>query len=254
MKRAPPAPGEVLLCSYGLHWRQITLETLQALRRADAVFADAMDERTAEPLRLHCRKLLLLQRLFPHEGRPVDEILERKVRCVTQAALRGRTVAVVTYGHPMFLCSLTEGLIAACRKERIRVQILHAVSSLGAVLAEVGLNRLPPEGLHVLSAATWQAQAAPLNPKAPALVFDLYHFQGERSGHLEDFLRWLNQTYPARHGIELVRCQGQGRGPAERKGLPLDELADVIRTSDVKACTLFVPPRSQPAAGRDQDA
>lgn len=215
--------GELVLCSYGLVPRHITMETIMELKSCDEVFSDALDEHTSEFLGQYCRKINAVKtaRLKKKAG---EDVLDKYAGMVTDALARGRKVGVVTYGHPGFLCSIADRLIEKCESSGFNYRIIDSISSINCVLNMVGLRSLFPAGIFMSSAIGWARESVKFHPGLHNLIFDLVNLiREERREVLEAFVRAARKELPAGHNILLVEAPSMS-----------DSAGKIVRTTPLK--------------------
>ncbi|MFH1724825.1 MAG: SAM-dependent methyltransferase [Elusimicrobiota bacterium] len=233
--------GSLTICGFGLDLPQMTLETSQALKDATVVFTDALDDKTSGLVLRLCGDVRDLNDLAGSGS--YDEVASRKVEEVLRVVEDGRRVAVLNYGHATFLSSLSQGLIAACRRRGIGYRILNAVSSLDAVLSFLELTALW-SGLHVYDADGFSGliSVTPLQPSVPTLIVKIGYLQKEeQEGRLRLLADHLGRFYPPEHPVTLVECPWIANPEGSKRTLPLSGLAQALKSPN-EFNTLYIPP------------
>ena len=191
---------ELVFGSFGLYPEQITLETISSLRKCGKVFLTCVKPDRAE----------LLFSLFPNAELVSAIAFEALVRKVIGAFSEYERVGVLDYGDPSFLCVFSERLRKECFKKKIGFRKCHAVSSLNALIADLGLGELKPAGLYLASAHYWNVPSAFIDPSVPLLLFcpdRLMQCRDRRSG-LARLAKDIQRVYPPGHYLHFVGCRG----------------------------------------------
>ena len=249
MGKKQRAKGRVELCSYGLYPGQLTLETISALRRCDVVFSDALDKTSSRWMLKYCDDVRILSEMFPvSEGVKMEKVMRDRAQSVLTEAEKGRATGILVYGHPAFLCSVTEIVISECERRDIPYSVQAAVSSLNTVMSAVGQRMLPPAGLRLYSLCTWDPESQPFHSRAAMLFFDLYAFDSRNSGLLRD--RLLG-AYPAAHKVSFVRCRNVESEESTVIETTIEKLPKTLSRVNLDVCTLFVPAAPGPSGKSD---
>jgi len=221
---------ELIICSYGLKPGHITVETLRELSRCGAVFSDALSE--AGFLKGKFRFLF---------GGKDEAGITLAAKEVMAAFKKFDVVGYVTYGHPAFLCAMTDRLTGLCLAAKINFRILEGISSLGASLSAAGVKSIPCGGISLLSAATLEHERFPLNPKGHTFIFDLSCFLREETGKfLKNFADAVRAAYPAAHRAEIIVCESADCAASVRT-VKIRGLEKLISSSGGRG-TLHIPP------------
>ena len=234
-RRTKPARarGRVVIASYGFGPRQMTLETLVALRQCDAVYSNAVaaDSPTLSMLRELGLKIEIVEGAS-NDARTTDAVLA--------LARRSKAAAYLTYGDPLFRNSLSPRLLEACRKEGLPVQVFHGVSSLNIILGRLPIANIGPAGFYVCTADGFPF----LSPDVPALVFSLRNSPAET---IERFAAAVRRIYPAGHRVETIECRFDPDMSLKRRKYPVRALGKAL--SDIPdAATLYIPSVARRAA------
>lgn len=223
---------ELIFASFGLYAEQITLETITALRQCDKVYLTCA--RRAE------EKLLFT--LFPKAeligGLPL-EALKLKVM---ETFLKHDRVGVLDYGDPSFLCFFSEGLRKACLKNKVGFRKCQAISSVNALIADLGLGRLGPGGLYLVTAHEWEVASRVINTAVPLLLFSLdrVRLDARRRSILVRVVKDIQRVYPPGHEVYFIRCRQAYSGKRRKRKVTVARLGKSFSglTFDT---TLYVP-------------
>ena len=236
------ASGSLQLCGFGLDLKQITLETIAVLGAAEIVFSDALDDAASRGrVRGLCRDFRDLNELSSgSRGLGAAAI---KAGIVLEALRAGRRVAVLNYGHPTFLSSLSEDLIAGCRELGIPFRVVNAVSSLDGIFSSLGYTGLW-NGLHLYDADDFRGliRRVALQPSIPTVIVKIgYLLQAEQKGQLALLSGRLKEVYPPEHRVVLVECPWQGNKTGRTVETVLENLEDALEHPNVFV-SLYIPP------------
>jgi tetratricopeptide (TPR) repeat protein/precorrin-2 methylase len=164
---APAArtPG-VVFCGLGVSPPlSATVECVAALRGCDVVFQNSSSDALGPLLRLLCRDIRPSS--FRHEYGGL-----RLVEAVFAEARRGRSVGLVTFGHPLLFGPLARLALARSRREAAPLRFVAAPSSLGEMLsAGSRLGPVPRFQVLVGLAEDSAGAAARVDPGAPLLLY-----------------------------------------------------------------------------------
>lgn len=233
--------GELVLCSYGLVPRHITMETIMELKSCDVVFPEALDSNTCKFIRQYCKRINILESGRRLPGKADEDILRQHVDAVMRELSRGRRVGVVTYGHPGFLCAITDELIKRCSERGFNYRIIDSISSINCVLNMVGLRTLFPAGIFMSSAIGWDRESVKFHPGLHNLIFDLVNLiREERREVLEAFVRAARKELPAGHNILLVEAPSMSDSAGKIVRTTPLKLKSTVEISTVKS-TLYIP-------------
>ena len=234
------AKGSLTICGFGMDLNQMTLETVEALMRAEIVFSDALDEPTWDFIRAYCSDVRNLNTLAGEGSHNV--VAPKKVAITLQAVADGKRVVVLNFGHPTFLSSLAQGLIDGCSERGFEYRVLNGISSLGAVLAQLELTGLWG-GLHVYDADDFSGliTVVPLQPKVPTIIVKVgYLLKPEQKDRLKPFLARLCEFYPADHPVVLVECPWISNKEGRKVETTIANIGSAIENPN-EFLTLFLP-------------
>ncbi|OGS28573.1 MAG: hypothetical protein A2218_05015 [Elusimicrobia bacterium RIFOXYA2_FULL_53_38] len=221
----------LIIASFGLEPKHITLETLAALKKCDAVFSDCLDGAggAGEFIRRACVNFEFL-RGFPGRG-----IAAR----LNEAFIRHDTVGFLTYGNPCFLnpaTTLISGIMAAAK---VKVSILPAVSSFDSIVNLLDLNKFSLSGLRLVRSVEDMEEML-FVPEMETLLFLPGHLnRKENEKHKKRFLNSLRSAYPGEHAVFLINrpCMDSGGGLIKTTVSGFENIFDKVD----KATTVFLP-------------
>jgi len=227
--------GRVFLCGLGVYPPQTaTVEVLRALGECDVVFNNLPGIGMSEFLGLFCANRRPVAFRYEQDAKLCADL-------VLSEAKPGRTVAFVTFGHPLLFGPLSNEIIQRCRKEGIPCKAFGAVSSMDAVLAASGqvlgfsyggFQLFESMGLRILD------EIEKASPRLPMVV---YFADGMSDEWLESLTKILAKNYSSDYQLlfygprhELWETQQQKLTVAELGKTSHHKLAQGI---------LFVPPK-----------
>lgn len=186
---------KIYIFSYGLYPRQITLETLTALRECGEVYSHSLDAGLAGKF----------ANLVP--GLRLTPCRQNKAAGAVAAGLRKHSVVgLLTYGNPLFLNRTAAELIKAAGKGRTKVRVFAGVSSIDAIINLFNLNPYSPRGLRLVDVGSCLRGPA-FTPEMDTLFFVPYLLNAPgNSGSRTEFLRAAKKAYPASAAAWLADC------------------------------------------------
>jgi hypothetical protein len=181
-----------------------TLEALDAIRRADAVFQGELDKKTTAWLRSFCGRL----RPFSGPG-PALRLLRS-----------GREVVYAARSYPMTLGPLAKSLLDRARAEGIPVTVLGALTPFSSFLSH-GRQVLP----YALGSCRVVETSDPKQLRALAPDDELPLLAcGAEAERPEELGRWLLSRFPADRDCLLIPL-GSSAGGSEGERSKLGRLA-----------------------------
>ena len=220
--------GRLVLASYGLNDRQMTLETLVALHECDAIYSDALTAGTKRSLERTfgpgCSRIKLLTDLS-REG--IERFLAAQVE-------KGRVVAFLTYGDPTIL-STCGALIDLCEKGNIDYRVYPAISYLNVLLGELRLASAGSAGVLL----TWVGtEVSGFNARVPALVF-LFGTKSHAKC-ADSLIGDIRRAYPREHQVEVLSYFVSDGGGLRRNRYRIEDLKRAWDEADNQS-TLYIP-------------
>jgi tetrapyrrole methylase family protein/MazG family protein len=144
-----------------------------------------------------------------------SEVYDGIVQQVLEAAAQGNVVYAVP-GDPFVGESTTSRLIEGAQQRGITTEIIHGISFIEPMLAQVGIDAI--DDLQITDALIVAALHHPqINPDAPALISQVYN----RRVASDVKLTLMNQ-YPDDFLVKLIHAAGNGEVIVEE--LPLHEI------------------------------
>ena len=223
---------ELVFASFGLYPEQITFETISALRKCDKVYLTCVRREKAG----------LLLSLFPKAELISAIPFEVLVLKVMGAFLKHDRVGVLDYGDPSFLCAFSERLRLECLKNKVGFKKYQAVSSLNAIISDLGLGDLGPAGLYLATVHYWDAASKFINPAVPLLLFspDRARLAGAPDGLLARVVKDIQRVYPPGHDIYFINCQSASSGKKRARRVKVARLGRSL--SGLKFdTTMYIP-------------
>ena len=223
---------ELLFCSSGLYPEQITLETIAALKKCGKVFFTCVKKERAG----------LLSSIFPEAELLSGIPLEMLELTVLGAFSRHERVGVLDYGDPAFLCTFSENLRQKCLKTGIGFRQYRAVSSLNALIADLGLGKLAPAGLYLATVHSWEAASRFIYPEVPLLLFspDRTRLDGDPQGLLARVVKDLRRVYASGHAVYFIRCSTSSSGKSSVRRITMAGLGRSLAALKFDT-TIYIP-------------
>ena len=228
---------------------QVTLEALEAIRRAERLLYLAGDAATARWLEQLNPSAESLSDAY-QAGRPRAETYREMTRRILDPVRGGARVAAAFYGHPGVGVDPAHAAMRQARLEGLPARMLPGVSADACLIAELGVDPLLT-GWQSHEAWAFLAMRPRFDPRAALVLWQLglvYETsivvspQTRRKG-AADLRRVLRETYPAAHEVVLYEASPFPVADSRIERLPLRALAGAgVRMST----TLFVPPIRRP--------
>ena len=221
----------LIICSYGLEPKHITLETLAALKKCGAVFSHSLEG--GGLVARSCKKFECLR------GLTAAGITAR----LKEAFADHDTVGFLTYGNPFFLNATTPLIMAGMAAAGVKVSVLPAVSSLDSIVNLLDLNKFSLTGLRIVDLAACMDDLR-ITPEMDTLFFvagDL-NLKGKEK-YREAFCKGLAAAYPGVHPVAIVNCPSIEDAGGRLIKTTVSKLRGAFSKVD-KASTIFVPAAS----------
>ncbi len=129
------AKGELYLVGIGLSEGQVSLEAIEALKRADVIYVEGYT--SAFPTRVSDYVSRLIGRDVHEVDRRVLE--EESGGVVLKNALMGMRVALVAVGDPM-MATTHSALLSTASRLGVRVRVINGISIICASMGQAGLS------------------------------------------------------------------------------------------------------------------
>lgn len=219
---------------------EITLNTLMAIRRCDAVYTQADTREVRE----------LLEAIYPgvrtiatgrgENGNPPEEVW----KTVRAELDKGSQTGYVTYGHPM-LYGEGNWMAKLCKKAGYPYRVLTAPSTIDGILTMLQDDlELCDRGFSVLNARVATASQNGLDPARGSIIMGINRLFEENS--FGKFCDLLESRFPKNHPVFALKC-GDGYREDTRQSLTVAEFRRRERELD-PALTLFIPELGAKAA------
>jgi len=220
----------LVICSYGLEPKHITLETLSALKKCGAVFSHSLEGGAGDFIAQSCAKFENLRGL---DGPGIAARLK-------EAFAEHDTVGFLTYGNPFFLNAATVRIKAGMAAAKVKVSVLPAVSSFDSIVNMLDLNKFSLAGLRLVDAAASMGDTR-FTPEMDTLFFSVgVPTPGNGNKRRAAFLKGLAAAYPGGHPVTVVNCPCIGDASGRRIKTTVSRLGGVFAKVD-KVSTILVP-------------
>lgn len=186
----------LIMASFGLQPKHVTLETLAVLKNCGVVLSHCLDKGGKDPLARSCPNFESLRGLS----------LAETAAKVKKAFSSHDTVGFITYGNPFFLNATTALINKEMAAAGIEVTVLPAVSSFDTIVNLLDLNKFSLNGLRLVdtAAAMEEMKFTPAMDTLFFVVGDL-NLKGNEK-HRAAFLKGLEANYPAAHPVTVINC------------------------------------------------
>ncbi len=235
-KKASAAKGKGCLWLFGVgidRPYEVTLNTLMAIKRCDAVYTQTDTREVRE----------LLEAVFPgvksiatgggKRANPQDEVW-KSVRAELD---KGSQTGYVTYGHPM-LYGEGNTMAKRCKEAGYPYRVMTAPSSIDGILTMLQEDlELCERGFSVQNARSLVESGGPMNARSGAIILGINRLMEENK--YGAFCDLLEKAFPKDHPVYALKC-GDGYRDETRLTLTVAEFRRKERELD-PALTLFVP-------------
>lgn len=181
---------------------------------------------------------------YPAEGVRAD-VYARISEAVIAHAVEGHRTAFVVQGHPLFLVSASERMLATAEQSGVRATVLPAVSSFDTIMADLGEDL--GYAAQLFDATTMIRTKIVVNPGVPCLVFQIANTLRDEiqrgdlpSKILAPLQQYLLGFYEASRVCKLVVSSTSPLRRAEILKVTLGELA-AAEVELWKRPTLYIP-------------
>lgn len=148
-----------------------TIETLDAIRRADVVFHVVADSHTASWLASLNDNTISLREMYA-EGKPRLETYAAMTDQIVQAVVDGQQVCAAFYGHPGIFVQASHDSIARVRSFGLSARMLPAVSAEDCLSADLGFDPAL-DGLQSYEASMFLARKPIFDPSVPLFLWQV---------------------------------------------------------------------------------
>lgn len=232
----------------GVNFRaHITPEAKEALSTCPFIFALTPDSTAISYLEREFPQSQILDCAAFYEGRNTrPEAYEAIGDEVIKTLDLGSDVALVTYGHPMFLVSAVENTIDRAKAAGHHSFAVPGVTSLDTLQADLQVDI--GYGATIADATLLLEDEIPFSTKIPLVVFQVANL---RNRLIEDadipaeriwpFVDYLLKIYPPEHSCALVVSRKSLFDPGEVAWMQIYELKEQNRIALNMRPTLYIP-------------
>jgi Rps23 Pro-64 3,4-dihydroxylase Tpa1-like proline 4-hydroxylase len=226
--------------------RQITHEVESVLRRSrEVLFVDA-DFGVEEYLAQLCEKVTDLVPMY-QELEPRINAYDRMATAALEAALDHPPVTFAVYGHPLVYVYPSMQILRAAALLGIRVQVLPGISTLDALLIDLGLD--PGfSGLQMYEATDLLLRDRPLQPDVPCILWQvgavetlLHSTAPSIPARFQRLQTHLLNFYPPDHPVTAIYTSTFPLAPSTVASFPLAEFATRFPQLP-QGATVYIPP------------
>jgi uncharacterized protein YabN with tetrapyrrole methylase and pyrophosphatase domain len=233
----------------GLH---LTQESRARIERADDVLyllAEVAPTGWLHRLNPSAESMLPIYR----PGKDHRDVYETIVETVMERVRRGRTVCMVTYGHPGVFDDSSHEAVRRAREEGFRAELLPGISSLDCLFIDLGVDP-GGLGLQLFDATDFLDSRRDPDIAVPLVLWQISVIgQSRTTGTvnkrgLRVLAERLSELYPAGHEAIVYEASPFPIGRPLIESVPIEQLEDAGVTG---LSSLYVPPSS--AARTDPD-
>jgi hypothetical protein len=243
-----PAAFDIYICGLGtVGVRQITREVEDALRRCREVLLVDPGFGVRDHIDQLCSQVTDLVPTSYRELAPRISAYDRIATAVLDAALDHAPVAFAVYGHPQVYVYPTMQIRRAAALLDLRVQVLPGISTLDALMIDVGLDP-GVSGLQMYEATDILLRDRPLQPDVPLILWQvgavetfLHSTAASVPARFERLQQHLLRFYPVEHVAHSVFTSTFPLAPSVVDSFPLGELATRF-PAGAPGATLYIPP------------
>lgn len=190
-------------------FEQITLQTLDAFKRARIIFHLTSYHRK---LKEYCKQVVDLDKEY-WTGEPDSDVYPRMANIVLDEAKNGRGVVMVGDGHPAYYDDVTWDIYRRGKRRGLNVKILPAISSIDSMAANCGLE-IHAGGFQIFDATTIVAINQDLNPYIDTLIMQIGWFgtslvadiSHSKKGRFKPLVDYLLRFYPANQPVRVMEA------------------------------------------------
>jgi hypothetical protein len=222
----------------------LTPETAQAISRCTTVFLLHPDASVRDGLR-HLGPAVVDVSDEYGEGQSRVEVYRRIAALVLDAATTNPPVALVTYGHPLFIVRSSEVLLEEAPARGLRVRAYPALSSLDALIVDLRID--VAAGLQMFDANRLLTYRPTINPFLAVLIWQpatvgtlLATARRSRPERYRPLQEVLLQVFPAEHPVVAALVSTHPLLGQEIHRTTLGSLLDLATFLDERP-TLYLP-------------
>ena len=197
-------PADIYLAGLGMYdLRQVTLETMEALRSANAIYHLSDRHRELCDINPNTHDL---SEVYLQPGKRRAEIYDNLASYVVDAASKQASIVLALDGNPMFFSDISWKTVAVARQRGLRVEVLPGVSSIDVLPGQLGFD--PGDlGLQIFEATQLVLYQMPINAYSSSLVLQVgYFFQHvttvpptRQQGAYDRLTKHLQRFFPDDH-------------------------------------------------------
>jgi uncharacterized protein YabN with tetrapyrrole methylase and pyrophosphatase domain len=229
--------------------RQVTVETIEILRRAKVVYH--LSEKHADLCAIN-PNTQDLGRFYSRPGKRIN-IYRDMASYVVDSALEATPVVFAIDGNPMFFSDISWNIAALAKRKHIRAEALPGVSCIDVLPMQLGFE--PGDlGLQIFEATQLVLYNLPVNPHLSTLILQVGYFWVRVSqpppkriaGAFAPLEIHLCKYFPEDHPAILIQSAYSHRSPTVVLSTELRSI-DKHRNSIRPGMTLYLPRVGIPA-------
>ncbi len=201
---------QLYIVGAGLHAQDLTLRAVAALRTCESVFgllSDPDSVAVLESQNISCTNLL--PTMYRSSDASRTATYEAIIRAVIDRLSKSTRIGFVTEGCPLFVDSISMGLVQACEAQAdVDVELISGVSSFDATLTALRADPLHT-GWQIYECNWAYIHRITLNNQVPVMLMQLNAFgtgfinldASRLAAHFPLLQTYLLQFYPGNHPI-----------------------------------------------------
>ncbi|KXS93410.1 hypothetical protein AC579_8930 [Pseudocercospora musae] len=249
--------GELVVVGTGIaSLRQMTVEALDYIQRADMVFYVVLDAMTEAFIQTHAKKHHDLYQYYD-KNKPRSASYIQMAELMVQSVRDGNLTVAVYYGHPGVFVFPTHRAIHIAREEGFKAKMLPGVSAEDCLYADLGIDP-GSTGCSMFEATYLLNEPDRLDPRnhviiwqpgcvgKSAMVFD--------NSEIHELADYLEKTYGAEYPVIAYLAAVRPFNDPQIDKLMVKDLRDLEKLRAIPfnaATTLYIPPKTLPAVPQD---
>lgn len=221
---------KIYLCSFGLKMKDITVGTLEILKKCELIFLQAFDVGLEEFLIKNKIKGKLIKIKHPDNGN-FSKIASHIISCSKK-----NQISVLSYGYPTFINGLYESLKKKS-EGKINIETVYSVGSLNPVIDLAGISEIPSEGLHIFNTLTPDfLKRIDYKKHLPCFIFNPHRFTSPDMK--KAFLSFYSKLKRKGFSFYLLEAASAGGYSSFSKKIEFNEEKDLLSINE--RSTLFI--------------
>ncbi|KXT02930.1 hypothetical protein AC578_10601 [Pseudocercospora eumusae] len=251
--------GELVVVGTGIaSLRQMTVEALDYIQRADMVFYVVLDAMTECFIQTHAKKHHDLYQYYD-KNKPRNASYVQMAELMVQSVRDGNLTVAVYYGHPGVFVFPTHRAIHIAREEGYKAKMLPGVSAEDCLYADLGIDP-GTTGCSMFEATYLLNEPDRLDPRNHVIIWQpgcvgksTMVFDNSEIHELADY---LEKTYGPEYPIIAYLAAVRPFNDPQIDKLMVKDLRDLEKLKAIPfnaATTLYIPPKTLPVVPQDME-